>query len=66
MRGAVFEPGFASLRDRSSPPHRSPRAMPRGTAQRMIALRPTPLDDGEHCGRVADLARDCVSWHAPD
>ena len=29
----------AGLRDRSSRPHRSPRAIPRGTAQRVITLR---------------------------
>jgi transposase InsO family protein len=31
--------GEAGLRDRSSRPHRSPRAIPRGTAQRAITLR---------------------------
>lgn len=31
--------GEAGLRDRSSRPHRSPRAIPRGTAQRVVRLR---------------------------
>ena len=31
--------GEGGLRDRSSRPHRSPRAIPRGTAQRVITLR---------------------------